>query len=461
MPTPTEPRSAAPAAPAARPPAEGVVGLALLLAWTALRAAAADGLELRGDEAWAWLLGQHPAPGYVDGPPAVQALVALGEALGGRTALAVRAPFLVLGALSAAVAAVPARDRELGLLTLATLPTLCFGGLWVGPDAPLLAAWTLGLVAATRGAWALAGVAVGLAGLASTAGLTLLPLLLLGRPQALRHRGLYVGLAAGLVLLSPYVIWNLQHDLFGWRTELGRALGAPDGRWRLGVSLLMLGPAAPLLVLWVLIGWRGDPVDRICWWASAPILLVGALAGGELGLGAVAWVGPSIGLARWGGRWARAGWAAGGVAAVACLIGLVHLRWPLADLPQEPRDAFAGGRDLGDSVRAWGIPTVYTEGVHEAGLVSFYGGVEASPLPTLDAPAQVQLWPAQLVDHALYVRPWAGQAPLPADALGYTHGPAGVVGAWVSQSGGEGARQVRRWQVYELTRAPAPAEPAP
>jgi hypothetical protein len=53
--------------------------------------------------------------------------------------VALRAPFVLLGALSAALAAVPTRDRELGLLTLATLPTLCFGGLWVGPDAPLLA----------------------------------------------------------------------------------------------------------------------------------------------------------------------------------------------------------------------------------------------------------------------------------------------------------------------------------
>ncbi|MFM2243931.1 MAG: hypothetical protein RL071_5 [Pseudomonadota bacterium] len=461
MPTRTEPQPSVAPAGAARPRAEGAVGLALLLAWTALRLLAADGVELRGDEAWAWLLRQHPAPGYVDGPPAVQALLALGEAVGGRTEVALRAPFVLLGALSAALAAVPTRDRELGLLTLATLPTLCFGGLWVGPDAPLLAAWTLGLVAATRGAWLLVGVAVGLAGQASTVGLALLPLLVAARPQALRERGLWLGMGALVVILSPYAIWNLQHELLGWRTELGRLLAPPEGRWRLGVSLLMLGPAAPLLVLWVLIGWRGDPVDRLCWWSSAPVLLLGALWGGEAGFGAVAWVGPSIGLARWGGRWARAGWAAGGVAAVLCLIGLLHLRWPVAALPQDPRDAFAGGRALGESVRAWDIPVAYTDGMAEAGLVAFYGGVDAAPLPGMEAPAQAQLWPTQLVDHALYVRPWGGNAPLPGDALGYAHGPPGVVGAWVNHTDGEGARQVRRWQVYELTRVATTPDEAP
>lgn len=454
------PPSGAPEAPARRP-TEGLLGLSLLAAWTALRALAPASLELSEDEARLWVWGQHLAAGYTDGPPLPALLGRLGELIVGHTEAGLRAPFVLLGGLSAAVAAVPARDRELTLLLLATAPGLAFSGLWAGPAAPLLAAWTVAIVASARGAWLLAGVAAGLAVQSAAVGMLLLPSLLLSDLRALRGAGPWLALTAALALQAPYLWWNLSHELLGLREGLAPLIAPTPSPAAFGATLLGLGPVGPLLLIWLLIGWRGDRLDRVCWWGAAPALLLSALTGAWTELAAVAWVGPIIGVARWGGRWARAAWAAGGVAAVICLLGLLHLRWPLGPLPNDPRDRFAGGRTIAESVAAWNIPVVFTAGAGEAALIQYYSGLAAAPLPGVESAGQYDLWPTQLVEHALYVRPWRGNEPVAADALGYDHGPAHGVSAWVNLTGGEGARLLRRWQVYELRPAGTEAPPTP
>ena len=334
---------------------------------------------------------------------------------------------------------------------MATAPGLTFAGLWAGPSAALLLTWTVAVVAVGRGAWLLAGVAAGLAAQCGAVGLLLMPSLLLSAPRDLRSRGPWLGLVAAAIIQVPNLVWNAQHDFLGLREGLAPLISPTPSPAAFGASLLGLGPAGPLLLIWLLIGWRGDRVDRACWWGAAPALLLSALTGAWAELAAVAWVGPIIGVARWGGRWARAGWAAGGVAAVLCLIGLAHLRWPLAPLPDDPRDRHVGGRTIAESVAAWNIPVVFTAGAGEAALIQFYSGLAASPLPGVEAAGQYDLWPVQLVDHALYVRPWRGNEPVAADALGYAHGPAHGVSAWVNLTNGEGARPLQRWQVYELS----------
>jgi hypothetical protein len=449
------------AKPGARPPIEGLLGLSLLAAWTALRLLAPSALELSEEEARLWVWGQHPAAGYADGPPLPALLGRLGELIVGHSELGLRAPFVLLGGLTAAVAALPARDRELTLLLLATAPGLAFSGLWAGPAAPLLAGWTLALVAASRGAWVLTGIAAGIAAQSSAVGLLLLPSLLLSDLRGLRAPGPWIGLAVAGALLLPYLWWNLGHDSLGLREGIAPLITPAPTPAAFGATLLGLGPVGPLLLIWLLIGWRGDRLDRVCWWGAAPTLLLSALTGAWTELAAVAWVGPIIGVARWGGRWSRAAWAAGGVAAVVCLLGLTHLRWPLGPLPNDPRDRFAGGRTIAESVAAWDIPVVFTAGAGEAALIQYYSGLAAAPLPGVESAGQYDLWPAQLVEHALYVRPWRGNEPVAADALGYEHGPAHGVSAWVNLTDGEGARLLRRWQVYELSHAAPEPSPSP
>ena len=75
---------------------------AFLFWWTlacALKLAVAARLPLFVDEAFYWQEGRHLASAYSDLPGMTAWLVRLGPALGGENALAVRLPFLVIGAL--------------------------------------------------------------------------------------------------------------------------------------------------------------------------------------------------------------------------------------------------------------------------------------------------------------------------------------------------------------------------
>ena len=78
-----------------------------------------------------------------------------------------------------------------------------------------------------------------------------------------------------------------------------------------------MGPVLFLAFLaWWAVSWRGDAIDRICWWTSLPLLILGVIAAGEANWAAPAALGPVIGLARRGGRWRRVAWAGTGVGAL-------------------------------------------------------------------------------------------------------------------------------------------------
>ena len=185
-----------------------------------------------GDEAWYWQESRHPAWGYSDLPPATAWLIALGEALGGHGALAMRAPFLLLGALLPLLMVrigrrvFDARDGWCaGLLTL-LLPLLGTLGIFALPDVPLTFASALALDAFERAArerrrrdWIVLGAALGCAWLchyraamlmlAGVAFLSITP-----RGRALwRVPGLWLALALGLLGLVPSLVFNATH---GW-----------------------------------------------------------------------------------------------------------------------------------------------------------------------------------------------------------------------------------------------------
>ena len=140
-----------------------------------------------GDEAWYWQESRHPAWGYSDLPPLTAWLIATGDAAFGHGPLAMRAPFLLLGAaLPLLIVRIAARISgavdgwRAGMLALG-LPLLGTLGIFALPDVPLTFASALALDAVERAArtrrlrdWALLGVALALAWLAHYRAATLL-----------------------------------------------------------------------------------------------------------------------------------------------------------------------------------------------------------------------------------------------------------------------------------------------
>ena len=428
----------------------------LLLAIAGLRLAYAAGVELAEDEAYYWVWGQRLAAGYYDHPPAIAWIIRAGTALLGDTEAGVRLGAVLLSTATAGlVAALTPRPGQTLAIAL-TLPLFALGGLLATPDAPLCAAWALGLWAATHQRWWLVGLAAGLAMLSKYTGVLLLPLLILGDPAALRQRGPYQAAGLALLLYLPNFAWNVDHDMVSYAFQLEHAAAGAD---RLGLFFAQAGLWGPLVWLGLLAAWARRPLDRadrLAWTSSLPLLAIAVATGGEANWAAPAAIGGLVLFGRAEGRLDRLRPVALGVNAVLALAALIHLRHPLLDLPADPRDAVSGGRTLGESLRAWGEPAVFTARYQEAALIHFYGGVPARTLPQTGRADQYDLWDETLPDRGLFVRPWRANTTVATDLLGYVRGGDAVVRAYIDSTNPLIPREVGRWQVYEFHRPDSP-----
>jgi lipid-A-disaccharide synthase len=440
----------------------GAAWVVLALAMLA-RVFVAQAIELAEDEAYYWVWAQDLAWGYFDHPPAIAGVIRAGTALLGDTELGVRLPGLILGGLSAALAVALARQRALAAAALSTMPLFALGGVLATPDLPLAAAWALGVWAASKERWALAGVAAGLAMLSKYTGLLLLPLLIIGAGAWRKPRAWLALLPAALVY-APNALWNLNHDAISWRFQLEHVAAAAD---RLGFIGAQVGLAGPVLfvagAVWSWVAWRSeDRIERLLWWASVPVLLVAIVAGGEANWAAPAWLGITVGICRRVGAWRRAVVVGVGINLALSLLVTTHVAvTPLVNLPADPRDRLAGGRTLGESVKAWGVDDVLTSRYQEAALIHFYGGVPARALPGHSRFNHYDMAPWDPPEHALFVRTWRGLQGTPTDERGYDRSGPNTVTAYVSTPNPVVPRMVARWQVFELWRREAPDGPAP
>ncbi|MFT4977478.1 MAG: 4-amino-4-deoxy-L-arabinose transferase-like glycosyltransferase, partial [Myxococcota bacterium] len=199
----------------------------LVLVLTVGRLVCAGWLGLSEDEAYYWVWSERLAAGYFDHPPAVAWVIRAGTTLLGDTERGVRAGGLLLGGLAALLAAGTSRAPLLAATALLSTPLLLLGGILATPDVPLVAAWAAGLLAATRGRWALVGLACGLAMLSKYTGVLLLPLLVLAQPSLLRSHKPYLAAAVAFVVYLPNAVWNIQHDLVSWSFQLDHVSQAP------------------------------------------------------------------------------------------------------------------------------------------------------------------------------------------------------------------------------------------
>lgn len=216
------------------------------------------------EEAYYWNYGQHLDWGYLDHPPMVAWLSRLGTTLLGHSEFGVRF-FSVLcwfatGAFSYALAK-QMYDRATGLMVgvlVSALPFFFTMGMLMVPDAPLTAAWAgalyflyQALERQRRMAWIGAGLCAGLGLLSKySCGLLILATLVYLVFDKPSRRWLltiwpYLAVAIALLVFSPVIYWNSQHDWVSFAFQTTRRVSAPfKFSWHilLGSILVLLSP---------------------------------------------------------------------------------------------------------------------------------------------------------------------------------------------------------------------------
>ncbi|RRN55912.1 glycosyltransferase family 39 protein [Pseudoxanthomonas sp. SGNA-20] len=369
---------------------------AFVLLWAAacvLKLVVAARLPLFVDEAFYWQEGRHLAPAYSDLPGMTAWLARLGTEFGGDHLLALRMPFLLVGAFVPWwVARIGRRwfgDRlgwHAGSLAV-LMPLSGTLGLLALPDVPLALATVLCLHAGThltRQVSALAvlelGIGLALGALSHyrfagvmVAGAAAMLVLPQGR-RLLEDPRVLLALAVGLLAWAPLLMWNLDHGDAGVRFQF-----VDRHPWALHAGGLAFLPVQAAMVTPLLLA----AMLRGAWHCARPLralrppwrflgLFGGLVAGGFFLLGFFtdaervsfhwplpAWLAllplAALLLQGWPRHWRRAAWAttaAGAVLAFAWLlaVSIPAVRAELAGSKHYPRN-FAGWDALAAEVR--------------------------------------------------------------------------------------------------------------
>jgi 4-amino-4-deoxy-L-arabinose transferase-like glycosyltransferase len=266
---------------AARETGIAMAAMAVLVALQVICAATAD---LRTDEAYYWTLSKEYALSYLDHPPMVAWLVRFGTAIFGDTNFGARFGGLLAMWIAFAILAdiVWRLTRNRGAVLLAVLMPLAapeYGLLAsrIVPDAALIPfslamVWSLVRLAESNDGrwWLAAGLFGGLALLSKYTAIFLAPGILAfllvppWRARWLRSPYPWLAIVTALLMFSPVLLWNWQHDWASFKFQFIRA-GADHGLSArtvgdfLGLQLALVGPVLFPVALagTVLLAWRG------------------------------------------------------------------------------------------------------------------------------------------------------------------------------------------------------------
>ena len=214
-------------------------------------------LQLSPDEAHYALYANHPAWSYFDHPPLVGWLQIPAVWLGGHD-LALRVVPMMCWLLSIVGMAKLAHELtgNMSMVTMVILllmlsPLHHLLGIALVPDTLLLAltvaamflVWRLRVPSAAHKLrlWLLLGICMGLTGLAKYTGIflalsTLAYLVLTYRLKLLSFPGFWLAMLLALVMITPVLYWNAQHDWISFAYQLDHADG--KGHWLLRRSVL-------------------------------------------------------------------------------------------------------------------------------------------------------------------------------------------------------------------------------
>ncbi len=296
-------REAAAPPPLAAGAARSEIGVgALILGFTLLRLLLAATVPLLPQEAYYWTWSCHLDWSYFDHPPLAAYGIALSTAIFGQSAFGIKAAAVAwsLGwnLLWARLVLTLFNDRRLAFWSLLVLNlTVVYQAFGIGPtpDGPLLFGW-VGTVWALWHAcacgdtrwWLATGAFAGVALLGKYTAVLLLPVallfLLLGPSQRhwLRRPQPWLATLLALLLFTPVIYWNAQHDWASFVFQSGRRVGHMHGlKPRYFITLLatqslMVTPylfVAALAVPWQAArAWRSQRLDD-----ASRLLLTSAL----------------------------------------------------------------------------------------------------------------------------------------------------------------------------------------
>jgi hypothetical protein len=220
----------------------------LMAAMTALRLIYADAIDLRTDEAYYWTWSKENVLCFLDHPPMIAWFIRFGTAIFGDTNIGVRfagiLAMLVTQLLLADIVRRVTHDaRAVVLAVLMPEAALYYGLLMakVAPDVALIPFATAMLWALIRlhesgdaRWWLAAGLFAGLALLSKFTAVMLLPAVVaFALVPDWRRRWLlgpypWLALLIAVVLFSPVLIWNAEHDWASFRFQLVRATATHD-----------------------------------------------------------------------------------------------------------------------------------------------------------------------------------------------------------------------------------------
>jgi hypothetical protein len=248
-----------------------------------LRLFTAFTLELGNDESYYWLYSQHLQWNYFDHPPLVALWIRFFTAGGALDSIE---GFVRLGSVVSAAGATWFLYKTVSLLhsprsgwLAAVLYNLSFyagiiSGILIWPDSPQMLFWTFSLWMLARivrndrdwVSWLLFAVGSGLCIMSKVHGIFLwggLGLYILWKQRGwLLRPQLYVSALITLAIISPILIWNLQHDFITYRfhSERVEVEGATfNGKAfmeEVAGQLLFNNPVLVFLALTGLVAWR-------------------------------------------------------------------------------------------------------------------------------------------------------------------------------------------------------------
>lgn len=261
----------------------GIVALIILLRLIYL----GEG-QLIPDEAYYWNYAQHMDLSFYDHPPMVAWLIWLGTAIAGNNEFGVRIGAFVSGLVTMGYLYALAQnlyDKSTGMRTallLAILPFSFATGMLMTSDAPVIAAWAATLyymertlIAGRSSAWWGMGIAFGLGllskytiGLLGIAALLFVILDPIAR-HWMRRPHPYLAAMLALLLFSPVIIWNMEHQWASLSFQSSRIKGVGDDQFSthlLFLNLLVLLTPVGLLAaaLALLPGSGHDKSQSLC-----------------------------------------------------------------------------------------------------------------------------------------------------------------------------------------------------
>jgi len=225
------------------------IAVAVLVGAALLRLAVAATLPRFPDEAYYWMWSSRLAGGYFDHPPVIALLIRAGG--WPTTPLGVRFMPVLAGFVATLATASIARrvggDRAAlrAAVLIACIPLAAAGLILATPDAPLIAATSLGLYAIVRALehpprsqgslawWIGAGLALGLALCSKYTSVVLAAavcIALVTRADLrarLREPGPYVATVLAAVIFLPVLLWNFRHGWVSFYFQLRHGITGP------------------------------------------------------------------------------------------------------------------------------------------------------------------------------------------------------------------------------------------